>query len=556
MARKPKIFKNDFLDALIRNGYLPEEVPPIVTAKFFADHCKLNYSHWNAQLNDLIRLNTEYDIFSVPRATTGRRLLSVVNPVAQLGLSLIISENRVAIKKKMARSSISLYEIDENLAAGKAFKGLNFKKWHDLQDGISSKYQYAVKADISRFFYTIYTHSIPWAVWGKNRAKQDYRKGWFKAHWSNKLDMALQACQSRETFGIPVGPDTSRIVSEILMSGIEWENGFSKILDFSNAVRLIDDIYIGKDSKDDAKKTLDDLEVALWNYNLQLNEEKTSISETKFVYDDYWKRDFDEFKFRGVSRTSDKKQIKHIVDAALYHCKNEKTELPAIWACRRLISLSKSVNDKISLIDAFFRLGRDYPSTTKHIAEFLVNNRQRLSGPEIGDRVEYWIKNLIFLNYGNKNDLELSWVLLLAGIYGIKLTRDDFPDFDYIPGSVVFSIIGLLRQHGLLDVPLGSWDWKSRLKKSGIYGPDWLPLYEAVLRKWTKDTKLIALVNSSPYFQKLLSDKISFLDDDILKVSKIDFRRRTFRISKQKKVVIANWNKEVANWFAKGPYEP
>ncbi len=314
-----------------------------MTAKFFSEHCKLNYSYWNSHLNDLIRLNTEYDIFSVPRATTGRRLLALVNPAAQLGLSLIISENRAAIKKKMSRSSISLYDNNENINNGRAFKGLNFDKWHDHQDGVSSKYPYAVKADISRFFYTIYTHSIPWAVWGKNRAKQSYRLGWFRAHWSNQLDMAIQACQSRETFGIPVGPDTSRIISEILMSGIEQESGFSKNLNFSKAVRLIDDIYIGENSRDDAQKTLDSIESALWMYNLQLNEEKTFISETKFIYDDYWKRDFDELKFHNLTKITDKKKIKYIVDAALYHCEREKTELPAIWACRRLISLSGSL---------------------------------------------------------------------------------------------------------------------------------------------------------------------------------------------------------------------
>ncbi len=549
MARRPRIFKDAFLHALIRNGYLPEEVPPVVTAKFFSEHCKTNYSYWNAQTNKLIRLSTEYDVFSVPKTTTGRRLLTLVNPVAQLGLSLIISENRVAIKKKIARSKISLYETEENLAADRAFKGLNFEKWHDLQDSISSRYAYALKADISRFFYTIYTHSIPWAVWGKIKAKQSYRLRWFKAHWSNRIDMALQSCQSRETFGIPVGPDTSRIIAEILMSGIEWESGFSKTLEFSNAVRLIDDIYIGKQSKEDAQKTLNDLEAAFWNYNLQLNEEKTSISETKYVYDEYWKRDFDEIKFRKTGRVSDKKKIKHIVDTALYHCEHEKTELPAIWACRRLISLSPSINDDLSLIDAFFRLGRDFPSTIKHVAEFLVNNRPHLSSPEIVDSVEYWIKILIKLNYGNNNDFELSWVLLIAGIYGINLKSDDFPDFDYIPNSVAFSIIGLLRQHGLLDVPLSSWNWKSRLKQSGIYGPDWLPLYEAVLRKWTRDKKLIGQVNSSPHFRRLLADNISFLDDDILKVSRIDFRRRKLVVAKSKKV--EDWRRKTTVWLTK-----
>lgn len=556
MARKPRIFKSEFLGALIRNGYLPEEVPPIVTAKFFSEHCKANYSDWLSQLNIMTRLNTEYDIFSVPRATTGRRLLALVNPAAQLGLSLVITENRVAIKAKMARSPISLYEAEEKLDQYKAFKGLNFERWHTLQDGISSKYPFAVKADISRFFYTIYTHSIPWAVWGKVKAKQSYRLGWFKAHWSNQIDMALQACQSRETFGIPVGPDTSRIIAEILMSGIEEESGHSKKMSHAKAVRLIDDIYIGENSIEDAQKTLDEIKDSLWMYNLQLNEDKTYISETKYVYDDYWKRDFDEISFVNLNKLSDKKKIKYIVDAALYHCKNENSELPAIWACRRLISISKLLNDNISLVDAFFRLGRDYPSTTKHVAEFLVNNRTRLSGTEISDRVEYWIKNLIVFNYGNKNDLELSWVLLIAGIYHIKLEKKDFPNFDYVPGSVVFSIIGLLRQHGIINFPLGTWDWKPRFKKGGIYGPDWLPLYEAVLRKWTKDSKIVGFVNACPHFSKLLAANISFLDDSVLKVSKIDFRRRRLRISGSKNEPSGDWEKKVAHWFASFPYNP
>jgi hypothetical protein len=556
LARKPRVLKTEFLGALLRNGYIPEEVPPIVTAKFFSAHCKSNYAYWLSQHDALIRLSTEYDIYSVPRATTGRRPLALVNPAAQLGLSLILSENRQAIKEKMARSTISLYDTQENIAENKAFSGLNFEKWHELQDSISSKYPFAVKADISRFFYTIYTHSIPWAIWGKDKAKQNYRKGWFKAHWSNKLDMALQSCQSRETFGVPVGPDTSRIVSEILMSGIEDESGIMSGLDYSQAVRLIDDIYIGKNSKDDAQKALDEVESALWKYNLQLNEEKSSISETKLIYDDYWKRDFDEIKFRNSRFVTDKKKIKHIVDAALYHCEKENSELPAIWACRRLISLAKISKDDMAFVDAFFRLGRDFPSTTKHVAEFLVNNKARLSQPEIRERIEQWIKSLIKYNYGNKNDLELSWVLLIAGIYVINLDKNDFPNFDYVPGSVVFAILGLLKQHGILEFPLGTWDWRSRFKESGIHGTDWLPLYEAVLRKWTKDRKLVGSVSSCPHFSKLLADNVTFLDDNILKVSKIDFRKRILRVSGAKLAASSDSDSLNIGWIVRSSYDP
>ena len=424
-----------------------------------------------------------------------------------------------------------------------------------MQDSISSKFSYAVKADISRFFYTVYNHSLPRAVLGKNKAKKSYRLGWFKRHWSNQIDLALQACQSRETFGIPIGPDTSRIISEILMSGIESEDEFLKNLDLTKAVRLIDDIYIGENTKHEAESALERVTSALWMYNLQLNEEKTYISETKYFYDDYWKRDFDELKFNHRIKESDKKRIKRIVDAALYHCESERSERPAIWACRRLISISKSIEDDVSLTDAFFRLGRDYPSTTKHVAEFLVNNRSRLSRPEIEQRVQHWIKNLIKLNYGSKNDMELSWALLISGIYQIVLKKDDIPNFENVPSSVVFSIFGLLRQHGLSNVPLSLWNWRPRFKKSGIHGTDWLPLYEAVLRKWTKDAKLVALVKSCPHFSKLLADEITFLDDSILKITKIDFKRRKLGFMTAPTNLDQRSNQEIANWFKRVPYD-
>jgi hypothetical protein len=548
LTRKPRILKADFFWALIRSGYLPEELPPVITTKYFSDHCKANHPYWLANYKKIIKLSTIYDIFSVPRATTGRRLLALVNPIAQLGLSLIISENRASIKKVMSRSSISLYENIEHINEGKAFKGLNFENWHKYQDAISSEYPFAVKADISRFFYTIYTHSIPWAVFGKNFAKKNYKQSNFKAHWSNELDIAIQSCQSRETFGIPVGPDTSRIVSEILMSGIEQENDFLKGLKLSKAVRLIDDIYIGENSYNDALNTLDEVKNALLRFNLQVNEDKTLVTETKMVFDEYWKRDFNEHLLPRSKKISDKNKVKLIVDAALHHCKIEKSELPAIWACRRLISISESINDKISLVDAFFRLGRDFPSTSKHVAEFLINNKINLSESKTIERISTLVKSAIAFNYSKKNDLEFSWMLLIAGIYSIKLNQTDFGKIDYVPGSIAFAIIGLLRQHSILDFPLSVWDWRPRFKDGGIYGKDWLPMYESVLRRWTTDKKIIALVKSCPYFSVLLVDKVSFLDDSIFKVSKIDFKRRKFVVSETKSKVAPIWLKGVDFW--------
>jgi len=75
-------------------------------------------------------------------------------------------------------------------------------------------------------------------------------------HWSNKFDAALQSCQSRETFGIPVGPDTSRVIAEVLLSGIEADSTLAPFLKKGRAFRLLDDFTMGFMTELEARQAL------------------------------------------------------------------------------------------------------------------------------------------------------------------------------------------------------------------------------------------------------------------------------------------------------------
>jgi hypothetical protein len=212
-----------FLSALIRTAYLPTELPPAITTRYFAEFCQTEYAFLKSQHPSLLKTTTNYETFTAPRAKSGRRNLALVHPLAQTGLSLSITQHRQKIRDLISKSKSSLYRADEDLKNSLAFAGLNFNKRAALQAKVLSEFPFILSADVSRFFYTIYTHSIPWAAIGKEKAKQwlvsDRSK--LSAHWSDELDRALQSCQSRETFGIPVGPDTSRLIAELLFAGIE-----------------------------------------------------------------------------------------------------------------------------------------------------------------------------------------------------------------------------------------------------------------------------------------------------------------------------------------------
>ena len=64
-----------------------------------------------------------------------------------------------------------------------------------------------MKMDIARCFYHIYTHTIAWAVKGKEQAKELIGKETFE----NAFDTLMQHANYNETNGIIVGPEISRI---------------------------------------------------------------------------------------------------------------------------------------------------------------------------------------------------------------------------------------------------------------------------------------------------------------------------------------------------------
>jgi hypothetical protein len=86
----------------------------------------------------------------------------------------------------------------------------------------------------------------------------------------------------------------------------------------------------------------------------------------------------------------------------------------------------------------------------------------------------------------------------------------------------------MLRERKLLSVPLSKWSWRAEFKRTGIFGENWLPYYEAVRRRWTTDKVMIASVNKDPVLGKMLSANVTFLEDQIFDAARIDISKRVF----------------------------
>jgi len=139
--------------------------------------------------------------------------------------------------------------------------------------------------DVAKCFFNIYTHSITWAVKGKEFAKRNKDYSSFEA----SFDELMQRANYNETNGIIVGPEISRIFAEIIFQDIDErvrervaEQGKVQRYDIR---RYVDDFFIFANSDEELDLIEDILEDELERYKLFINLDKKKTMPRPFVSD-------------------------------------------------------------------------------------------------------------------------------------------------------------------------------------------------------------------------------------------------------------------------------
>jgi hypothetical protein len=175
---------------------------------------------------------------SVPKRKLSRRILSIPNPLHQTILCLEVEKAWKQLLKVCSLSKISLTR--PKLSSKRAIEATFDRREEATQRALRSVgCRYVLKADFARFYPSIYTHSIGWAIHGKTRARRDRKN----SLCGNRLDLWIRETQDKQTGGIPVGPDTSYAIAEAIASRIDWL--LSREVRFEiKGTRYIDDYHL------------------------------------------------------------------------------------------------------------------------------------------------------------------------------------------------------------------------------------------------------------------------------------------------------------------------
>ena len=150
------------------------------------------------------------------------------------------------------------------------------------------KFKHLVKFDLQSCFDSIYTHTISWATAGgadKVKVLPGYHGSWV----GDSFDNLMQSVNARETNGIVIGPEFSRIFAEIILQYIDQkvEQELLKenlcLKSTYECYRYVDDYFLFYNDEKDRNLFMESLTKWLKEFKLQISPSKTEEFERPFI---------------------------------------------------------------------------------------------------------------------------------------------------------------------------------------------------------------------------------------------------------------------------------
>jgi hypothetical protein len=521
----------DRLKLLLGKGYFPNELPPVFVTDTFAQHANYILAEWEAKkvFKVLATVNykrpgkpkvklaasykyivagTEAEVISKPKRGFERRNIHVTHPLPQALLAKEISDNWETICRWLATSRYSVDRLKFAADSERGISDINFRAHAAKKNFIEATADWLVLTDITRFYPSIYTHSIPWAAYGKTRVKADLPR--YVGALGDRIDALLRSCNRDQTVGIPIGPETSRIVAEIISSRLDQHLFERQPLDQNRADRLQDDWFVGADDLVEAEKTLSTLHQVYREYGLEINGSKTSIDRVVSSHAPTWKSELSGFLSHRNGALQGAR-LREFFDLSIRLQVNHRND-PVINFALAVLERDRYHDDDLANIETFLlKAAQLSPISIDKIARIIINifsANQRLSLPRIVQR----FTSLAERHLEHGNTFEAVWLIYALRGTKSRLNSTIISDLcaDHA-GSVLPLILLDMESKGLVSRKLPKSRWEAAFLPDRV-SEDWcwLLAYEGIRHGWLTDKHGLM---SKPFFKPFSDKTIVFYDE-------------------------------------------
>ncbi|QNI31212.1 RNA-directed DNA polymerase [Alloacidobacterium dinghuense] len=440
---------------------------------------------------------------SIPKRKHLRRTLSIPNPFHQCMLSDEIATNWLELEEFCSKSPFSLSApiLDSTRSIDRKTP-LNIQPQFRAHRSVGRRY--LLKTDIARFYPSIYTHSIPWALHGKPAARKDTQYQLL----GNRLDLWTRETQDKQTGRIPIGPDSSFLIGEIVGTALDLE--LKDRLPALRGTRNIDDYYLYFDSVSDAETGLAALHSIARQFELEINDPKTEIVQLPDILEPSWKSELRNIVIRKTPQPQ-ATDLLNLFDRAFEHSKNFPTDNVLTYAARQVLS-SDIFEENWELCEALLLKAAIAEPTMMSVLELIYDNYA--SYHTSNDALASALYSICYYHAPLQQGNEVSWALWLARKLNVPIPKSVADAVAKLDDDVVALVALDLLEQGNFDTDQLEL-WYGHMAGSSLYEDHWLLAYEAHEHGWQPTTVKKDYVAADPFFSILQTHGVRFYGDGL-----------------------------------------
>jgi hypothetical protein len=497
---------------LLANGYFPSELPPPFHTRTYADYLTGGAPTAPFALDKKKEpsFTTRPVTYNLARAGTLRRQLGLPNPVNFFLLAKVIESTWPHFSTKWyPKPGRSLSRPKKTLfgQTKRAYEWAgSFSDLPEHRARIRTGMRYGLRTDIKGFYPSIYTHSIPWALHGKEKSQQNI--GWDKLV-GNKFDRLLQIGQLKQTKGIPIGPDTSFLVAEMLLTKVDRllvrEVG-------SRYFRYIDDFEFAFVSFNEAEKGLSRFQEILGRFELVANEAKTEIFELPTSLDNSWPKEIRNLTLSEYGKTAAQKTSLIDLFNRSMELRNEHSDQGVIlYAVRKTAGVIVAQDNWALYQRLLFQWAQAEPSVLPVVLD-IVATYKGASYAIDAEGLSELLFVMVQLHAPRGHTSEIAWTLWGHILFNVSLETSASATVRRIDNSIIALLALDARSKKLIAPKASIGAWKEHMSPESLLGEQWLLAYEGRMKKWVPPFSSKEYVKTAPGFGVLATAGVSFYD--------------------------------------------
>jgi hypothetical protein len=319
------------------------------------------------------------------------------------------------------------------------------------------------------------------------------------------LDHVVRNGQHQQTKGIPIGPDTSLVLAEILLTAVDLQlyNRGIRV-----GFRYLDDYELAFRRYEDANQALGTLQESFSDFELALNPRKTKIIELPTKIEDPWVVKLRRYEIR----TTPKAQATDLIDyfdqsVELWNLYPDQAVLN--YAVARITSVPISLENWKMFESMLLKWSIAEPGLLPQTINFLRAYRDE-GYPVDYDRIGDAFSVIVEHHAPRGHTSEIAWVLWGHLLLNFPLDGGVARMVTRLQDSVVALLFLDLKDRHMVDRRLSLRLWENMMTEGELQGRNWLLAYEARVRRWLPSRDGTDYIRRHPGFQLLRQHRVRF----------------------------------------------